>query len=387
VLWWRDVTVVTVTPVELNELDVFMVEATTRLGRLTAATFTEFTGLSESIFAALARRLHTFELLTWHGSEVISTGDPTTALTEASVAQHSTSTLDFLYLPDTDDLLAIEDGLAKFEQTLPDDLEAAPVPVTLHDTTVQELLATRIKQRRVAQLPPSVVALAALDQPDEPITTMAGAAPDSPLPVSVTLEGSATVTLHTDRPQVLLEVSRSSRKRGKRSHNNEDEVTLDISGANGLVNAWRQIATQAGEAEHRSAAVAAIAPTTLTPRLLRPAVPAGWWMAITRAQVDTLAEHGPLTQPIGLETRDKHAHVVAPVRFTPADRAAERAFDLDALIQQLLAHPDTAAQIVATEKGTVQRAGGPPAVRRRAWTLGHRWLVHALREQEDFNYA
>jgi hypothetical protein len=209
---------------------------------------------------------------------------------------------------------------------------------------------------------------------------MAGAEPGSPLPVGVTIEGSATVILHSDRPQVLLEVGRRPRKRKNRTRDNDDEVavTLDISGADGLVNSWRQVATQAGEPEHRPAAVAALAPPTLTPKLLRPAGPAGWWLAITRTQVNALAEEGPLTQPIGLETRDKHTCVVSAIRFTPGDRTAEQAFDLDALIQQLLAHPDTAAQLVATEKGAGQRAGGPPAVRcrnetsvalNRAWSL------------------
>jgi hypothetical protein len=391
-LWWRDVPVITVDPVELNELDVFMVEAVTRLGRLDVATFTEFTGLSESIFAALARRLHAFELLAWRGREVVSTGDPTSALAEATVAQHGTSTLDFLYLPDTDDLLAIEDGLARFEQVLPNELDAAPVPSAVRGTTVRGLLATRIKQRRVAQLPPSVVELAApdkADQTDEPITAMAGADPDAPLPVGVTIEGSATVALHEDRPRVLLEVvGRRPRKRGNRDRPpDDDRATLDISGADGLVESWRQVVTQAGEPEHRSAAVAALAPPTLTPELLRPVGPAGWRLAITGTQVTALAEQGPLTRTIGLETRDKHTHVVTAIRFTPADRDAEQAFELDALIQHLLAHPDTAAQIVATEKGKVQRAGGPTAVRLRAWSLGHRWLVHALREQEDFHYA
>jgi hypothetical protein len=388
-LWWRDVPVVTVDPVELNELDVFMVEATTRLRRLDAATFTELTGLPESIFAALARRLHAFELLAWHGSEVVSTGDPTSTLAEATVTKRGTSTLDFLYLPDTDDLLAIEEGLAKFEQALPDQLDAAPVPAILHGTTVRELLATRIMQRRVAQLPSSVVGLAESDGTDEPITAMAGAESRSPLPVGVTIEGSATVALHADRPQVLLEVGRRRRKRANRSGGSDDEVaiTLDISGANGLVDSWSRIATQAGEPEHRPSAVAALAPPKLTPELLRPAGQAGWWLAITRTQVTALAEQGPLTQPIGLETRDRHAHVVAAIRFTPADRTAEQAFELDALIQQLLAHPDTAAQIVATEKDLVQRVGGSVTLRRRAWTLGHRWLVHALREHEDFNYV
>lgn len=389
VLWWRDVPVVAAERVELNELDRFVVEAASRLGHLDASAFAEFTGLPELVFTALGRRLHTLGLLRWRDGALMTTDHSASVLTEATVARRIIITLDFLYLPHTDDLLVVEDGLAEFEKAGPQLAGAAPLPSELHGATRRELLSSKIKDRSVVNLPPSVIELALTDEGDEPITAMAGVKPTPPVPVCPAMEGSATVVYDGDRPQVMLDVGQHQRRRGKANRSREAgvQVTLDISGATGLVSAWNRIAAKGGEPEYRAAAVGALASTLLDPDMLRARDPGRWWLAVTGPQAADLAKQCSLTRPIGLEVCDEHVHVVSTVQLTPADNAAKQLFALDSLIDQLLVQPAAVVDTVTAEQNTVDRVGGPHAVRRRAWMLGHRWMVHALREKQDFDYA
>lgn len=261
VLWWRDVPVVQLEPVELNELDVFVVEAAARLGQLPASTFTELTGLHELVFTTLGRRLQALELVEWQHEALVPTGNSAPALTEATAERRTTTTLDFLYLPDTDDLLVIEEGLSDFERTDPKVAGVAPVSTELHQLTLREFLATRIKDRRVANLPPSVVELAAWDGTDDLVTAMAGAKPAPPVPVAPAIEVSATIVLDGDRPQAILEVAPRPKRRGQDSGRRDTEqiVMLDISGAQGRVDAWCRVEERLHNRTHRADAVQALA--------------------------------------------------------------------------------------------------------------------------------
>jgi hypothetical protein len=389
VLWWRDVPVVQLEPVELNELDVFVIEAAARLGRLPASTFTELTGLQALVFTTLGRRLQNLELVEWQDGALAPTGSSAPALTEATAERRTTTTLDFLYLPDTDDLLVVEGGLSDFERTNPKVTGLAPVPTNLHELTLGEFLASRIKERRVANLPSSVVDLATLDAADEPVAEMAGARPHPPVPVAPVIEVSATVVLDPDRPRAVLEVAprpdRGGKERGGR--NGEQSVMLDISGAEGCIDAWRWVEERLGEREHRAAAVQALAPIPLGYATPQSGGPGRWSVAVTGAQAEDLANRGSLTRPIGLEIREEHAHVRTVVRFAPADESAERLFALDMLIQHFLGAPGEVVDMVGQQAAVVAKVGGLDVVWDRAWDLGHHWIMYALREQQDFSYA
>jgi hypothetical protein len=381
-LWWRKVSVVAVDEVELDPVDRFMVEAATRLGRLDASTFEELTGLPERAFTALGRRLRTLDLLAWQEDAFVAGGGSARVLSEATVTQRRTTTLDFLYLPETDDLLVVEDSLADFERSTPAPFGVAPIPAKLQGMTLHRLLSARIGERRVANLPQSVVALDTRATADEPISSIAGGSLRPPVPVCPAIEGTATVLLDGERPRATLDVG--WRRRGA---DPDAPGTLDVSGAAGLLAAWRRIADRPGEPEHRAAAVRALAGVPLPADALRPAGPGCWRLALTADGATALAGKGPLPRRVGLEIRAEQVHLLGAVEFAPADPEAERVFALDAFVQRLAARPAGAVDTVEAEPETVRDVGGLPAVWRRAWQLGHRRMVHALREREDFDYA
>jgi hypothetical protein len=381
-LWWRKVSVVMADEVRLDPVDMFMVETATRLGRLDAPTFEELTGLSERAFTALGRRLRTLDLLEWRDGAFVAGGDSARVLDEATVTRRRTTTLDFLYLPETDDLLVVDGAPAGFAGGAPATFGVAPIPAELRGTTLHGLLSTRIGERRVANLPDSVVALDTEGTGDEPINSIAGGSLQPAVPVCPAIEGTATVLLEGERPTATLAVGCHGR-----GEDADAPSTIDVSGASGLLESWRRIADRPGEAEHRAAAVRALAGVALPADTLRPAGPARWTLALTGDAARAVAGKGPLPHRVGLEIRAEQVHVLGAVEFSPADAEAERVFALEKFVGRLAERPAGAVDTVEAEPETVRDVGGLPAVWRRAWQLGHRRMVQALREREDFDYA
>ncbi|MFC0105557.1 hypothetical protein [Kibdelosporangium aridum] len=386
VLWWRDVAVLIAEPVELTMLDRFAVESANRLGRLTAEDFDEFTGLPAIVFAALARRLHTLDLLEWRSDVLLPNGNHTDLDDVADVTRTTEASLDFLYLPDSDDLIAVTESLGEFERAWPRRSQIAPLPDRLHEVSRRELLAARIAARAVVGLPPAIVGLADSES-DEPLTAMAGAAPDPPTPVCPVLECSAVVVRDDgEHPVVRLDIGK---RKARRSKNNGDDVPvpLNLGEASGLIAAWQQIADKIGARDNRDGVERAVTKVGLDAGQLRFTHDLGWSLKITGPQAEGLAERRSLTEPIGIEVRDEHAHVGVPIRLAPADDNADRLFTIDILIGKLLARPKDIKVALAEHQTLLHRAGGSDAVARRSWALGHFWITHCLREDQDFDYV
>ncbi|GGM03344.1 hypothetical protein ACFFX1_39355 [Dactylosporangium sucinum] len=363
VLWWRDVAVTTREPVELNEVDTFTIAAVERLGRLSAEAFEAFTGLPPLIFAGIARRLHSLALLDWRDGALrpfTGAARPTEA-----PARSGTATIDLLYLPTTDDLVVVGEGLGEWERRVPKVSVAAPLPERLHRVSVRTLLSERIAARRVANLPENVVGLP--DGADEPLTAMAGADRTPPLPMCPVVEVAATVLQDGARPTVRVDVACGSGK----------AVTVDLSGAAGLVARWSalaaDLAAEPGDAEAAMRAIGLTEPPWPAPRRDGPG---RWRVTVDGAQARALAGTGLLTAPIGLEVRHTHARIVAAVRLAPGDAEAAAMIDLDAALQKAL--QDGVPAHDAAERGRLMA---------RAWQLRYFPLVHAMREAEDFDYA
>src|SRR5262249_31169073 len=146
------------------------------------------------VFNGLARRLQSLGLLEWRDGVLYPSEGPGQSRAPGAPTRTATATLDLLYLPETDDLVVVEGGLAAWEKAGLSPVGAAPLPRALHHTSVRTLLANRIEQRRIANLPDNVIALA--DGDDEALTTMAGAKPQPPVPVCPVFQCTATVVLN-----------------------------------------------------------------------------------------------------------------------------------------------------------------------------------------------
>jgi hypothetical protein len=384
ILWWRDVAVTTIEPVELNELDEFAMSAVGQLGYLHAEAFEEFTGLPPLIFNGLARRLHSLGLLEWRDGLLRPPDGPGRPETVGPPSRTATATLDFFYLPETDDLIVVDESLAAWEKAAIAPVGAAPLPQTLHHTSVRTLLANRIQQRRIPNLPDSVIALAEGD--DEALTTMTGAKPQPPVPVCPVFQCAATVVLDEHRPEIHLDVIGDTRRR--RQSEPESRVTIDISGATGLVQHWShavaEFADEPGEAEKAMRALGLTDPPWPS---LRSEEVGTWWLSISGRQAQALAHHALLTVPIGLEVRQRHARVAAALQLEPADEDASTMIKRDSVLQEVLQDHGSQGRPIGRHNLNVRDVGGITALRARAWQLKYYSLVHAMREAEDFDYA
>jgi hypothetical protein len=384
ILWWRDVAVTTIEPVELNELDEFAMSAVGSLGYLHAPAFEEFTGLPPLIFNGLARRLHSLGLLEWRDGLLRPSDGPGRPETVGPPSRTATATLDFLYLPETDDLIVVDESLAVWERAAIAPVGAAPLPRTLHHTSVRTLLADRIQQRRIPNLPDNIIALAGGD--DEALTTMTGAKPQPPVPVCPVFQCAATVVRGQHRPEIQLDVTGATKRR--RQNEPESRVTIDISGATGLVQRWSHAVNEfADEPDEADKAMRALGLTEPPWPSLRSDEAGSWWLPINGRQAQALAHHALLTVPIGLEVRQRHARVAAALQLEPADEDARKMIERDSVLQEVLQDQGPQGRPIGRHNLNVRDVGGITALRARAWQLKYYSLVHAMREAEDFDYA
>jgi len=261
--------------------------------------------------------------------------------------------------------MVVEEGLGEWERQVPKVAATAPLPERLHRVSVRTLLSERIAARRVANLPENVVGL--IDGADEPLTAMAGPDRPPPVPMCPVVEVAATVLQDGTRPTVRVDVACGSGK----------AVTVDLSGAAGLVAQWSALAVDlAAEPDDAEAAMRAIGLTEPPWPAPRRDGPGRWRVTVVGAQAGALARTGQLTAPIGLEARHPHARIVAAVRLAPGDADAAAMIDLDAALQKAL--QDGVSAHDPAERGQLMA---------RAWQLRYFPLVYALRQAEDFNYA
>jgi hypothetical protein len=369
-LWWRDVEVLVAEPVELTIVDQFTVHAVQRLGMLTAADFHEFTGLPDMVFHGVGRRLHTLGLVSWHHDALHR--DTTDPIDLSTVTKTRVETRDFVFLPSTEDLVAVDTGMAQFERAWPSRAQrrVAPLPPHLTGVTRHELLSQRVEQRLVAGLRADVVGVVKPDH-DEPLTEMSGAHPDPPVPVCPVLECSAVVHTIDAGPVVTLR-SRSS-------------AELVLPDARGIAWYWRHIGEGMGEHGNRGRITALVTGRAGDARLTRDA--SAWRLYIDGRTAADMAEDRLLVEPIGITVRTEHAQVIQTITLAAADDIAELLIAADRLITMALAAPRRIPELMAEHATLVERVGGVRALARRSWQRGHFWITHRLRESEDFAYA
>lgn len=379
-LVWRDVPVLHAEPADLNPLELFLLEAVELTNGVTSAALEEITGLPMIVWSAIARRLGALRLLA-DKDDVFGPSSRTRDAVESGTATRlREGTLDFLFLPHTNDLL-VASGLKELEQAKVPATSVAPLPPALHHRSQRQLLSERIQDRTVANLPSTVVGLSESISEDENIGVSTKTVPTCPA-----FRCSATVTFGNGVTNVVLQLSgggKRGRKRKGGSGKDSAPVTLELAKAEGLVREWLHVAARVGDPQYRAEVWSAISgeePRTLVS--VQHDGPARWWVPLRDSDAEKLAERGLLTDPVGLCIHDDETEALIKIRYRPADRAAEQLFTVDLVVQTLLAMPNNVIDTVAEmDYEDILR------VRARVWQLGHHWIVHALRESEDFDYA
>jgi hypothetical protein len=370
VLWWRDVSLTIAEPVELSPLDVFFVDAVTLRGRLDAEEFRLYTGLPARVFGGLARRLWNLDLVDLADGVATPVQDGHQPAAEGTAVTTSTITKDLLFLPHTDDLIVVDGGLGDFERALPRRIgNQAPLPARLAGLTRDTFLHDRFRTGTVVNLPPQVQGVATLSYADEPLHAMAGVEGRSHIPVVPAIEGAITVDHRADPARAMLEVWSPAK---------DDPVAIDLGPARGIIDDLDEVDALLGTTPE----LPGFAPYTAEG--LRRDGPGRWSIPITGTDAEAMAAQGSLTRPTGIEIRTEadRVRLLTCLNLRAADPAAERLLALDAFLDTLLANPDNVVGLM-----TRRPPGDEAALRRRAWDLGHYWIVHALRENEDFAYA
>jgi hypothetical protein len=381
---WRDVTVVHAEATELGAPDRLLMEAAQRLGEVDAELLVELTEVPKTIWAAVGRRLSAMRLVTEHQGTFTPTKQTKAAIDEGTAVTRREDVLDLLFLPHSDDLV-VTTGLKDFDRVKPTPHSVAPLPHSLHARRRHELVSTYIAKGKVANLPTTVIST--LEQPGTPdppgLTGVLHHVGESHVPVCPAYSCTATVTFDGDRTPILVEFAAAengSRARERGNERRRAPALLSLDDAEGLVRAWSSLASRLGDASHRSAvweAVTGKAGSTAP----RADGPARWQLPITGDQAAALAKSGLLLEPIGLRIETEDAAVVVAVRYVPADDRAVRLFAVDETVKALLGDPATIRdRAVGMSPDQVREVGA------RAWELGHHWIVHILREREDFDY-
>jgi hypothetical protein len=371
VLWWRDVSLTVAEPVELSPLDEFFVETVTLRGRLDAEEFHTYTGLPARVFGGLARRLWNLDLVDLADGVATPIPDGHRHATEGTAAKTSTITKDLLFLPHTDDLIVVDGGLGDFERALPRRVGAqAPFPERLAGLTRDTFLNDRFSAGTVVNMPPQVQGVATNSSADEPLHAMAGAEGRSHIPLVPAIDCAVTVDHRAAPARAMLEV---------RSQGKDAPVAVDLGPARGI------IADLADVDALLSTAPQLPGFTSHTAGDLRREGLGRWSIPISGTDAEALAAKGSLTRPTSIEIRTEpdRVRLLTCVELRAADPVAERLLALDAFLDTLLAAgPANVVTLMARSP-----SGDEAALRNRAWDLGHYWIVHALRENEDFAYA
>jgi hypothetical protein len=381
-LWWRDIQVTVAEHVELSPLDHFALAAVARLGSLDAPAFEEFTGLPPLVFNGLARRLHSLRLLEWRDDVMHPWRDRGSAQNAQNATRSSTMSVDLLYLPETDDLLVIPEGLSAWERSGVNPVGAAPVPLAMHEISFRELISAKLRAGRIADMPPDVVSLA--DESDEELTAMAGAAPRPPVPVCPVFECAATLVLGEQQRETQVEFIGNSKRRASR----ESRMTLDLSGAPGLAERWsRAVSGLPDRSDELDKAMRALGLTEPPHPQLTVDDFGFWWLSVSGRHARVLGKTALLTLPVGLEIRRRHVHATVALRLRPADDDARALIGRDEALQAVLQDYVTQGGPIDHQDPRVREGGGVTVLMARAWHLKYFTVVHAMREKEDFAYV
>ncbi|MEV0647434.1 hypothetical protein AB0I28_19400 [Phytomonospora sp. NPDC050363] len=367
VLWWRDVPLAASEPVELTPLDRFVIEAAMKLGRLGKEDFELFTGLPQRVFGGLARRLWSLNMVELTDGIITTSAGAADGLADGTAPRTRDINTDLLFLPYTDDLIAVEGGLGDFERAIPrTQRNGVPLPDRFHGLSRHELLRERVRAGSVLNLPAGVTG-PANDSVDEPLDAMAGVKGDPTIPLIPTIECSITVPHDLQHPHVILELTAKNAS-----------ARLDVGAPAGLI---RWLTSVDRELQREPTSLRPLGAGTFDSARLRYHDLGRWSVQVDGREASRLAELGSLTAARCIDIRKEDVRLLSSIALRPSDPAAEELFALDEFLDRLLGAPDEVYELAKSFTG--DRA----VLRRRAWTLGHFWIVHVLREAEDFAYG
>ncbi|WP_117213332.1 hypothetical protein [Allorhizocola rhizosphaerae] len=362
--WWRGVAMRRAEPVAMTPLERFTLELALTTGRADPNEFFEITGLPGALLPIAARRLVTSRALTpADGGYLPQPQVAEHAARIQTVYEQRHASLDFILLPRTGDLLALDprsSGLRAVEALRPRSAGNAPVSAGLVGTSLAAYLRTRLQDRTVAGIGDDIVEVGQLAAESPPMI------PNGLCPV-YRCQGELRAEGERYLPVITLP-----------GNGNNEPVSLVLTGADGLARHWLALADTISDPAvlARAWAVVTGRNTHTAPRAQRTA-PARWTCRLSAADASHLAGRGRnLALPVGIAIHEEDAVIEVTIDIAGADQAADALIDTDRML--------TAAAAPGVDTSAVPRTR---AAWQRAWQLGFPGLAYALREAEDFSYA
>ncbi|HEX6683442.1 MAG TPA: hypothetical protein VF062_11630 [Candidatus Limnocylindrales bacterium] len=362
--WWRGVAMRRAEPVAMTPLERFTLELALTTGRVDPSEFFEITGLPGALLPIAARRLVTSRALTpADGGYVPQPQVAEHAASVQTVYEQRHASLDFILLPRTGDLLALDPRsaiLRAVEALRPRSAGNAPVPAGLAGITFAAYLRTRLQDRTIAEIGDDIVDVGHLAAESPPMI------PNGLCPV-YRCQGELRADGERYLPVVTLPGS-----------GNNDPVPLALTGADGLARHWLALADTISDPAVLARAWAVVTGrNTHTAPYVQRIAPARWTCRLSAADASHLAGRDRnLALPVGIAVRDDDAVIEVTIDIAGADQAAGILIDTDRML--------TAAAAPGADTSAVPRSR---AAWQRAWQLGFPGLAYALREAEDFSYA
>ncbi|MEV0392001.1 hypothetical protein [Polymorphospora rubra] len=373
ILTWPAVPVLKRVEHGLSVVERFVLEAALTLQGVRAEDITEITGIPTDIAFRMADRLRALGALD-RVDDTFEPVEPVTreVLTSQRLPEYHQANLQFMYLADTDELIAYDSGPGTPDPPLVHLVPVAcqaPVPAGLVGRSRATLLNERIAAGRVAGLPDWVHA-AVDDDVRMPETSPAYRCRRGHLKSAGSGAALVLELYDGDNPE----------RRGRPcSFDGADRLRERLRAcADALDGALRPL-TPASQAEA----------TVLDDRTVR-------FFTVTTEGARYFGDQGlPISRPLGLSIRSTQAIVAVPARLAPADPAAAGLFALDHAVHHMLETPlseltpQTAAQAVA---GAVEVHQLPETavtvdeLRSELWRRRHFTPLYTLRAAEDFDY-
>jgi hypothetical protein len=383
---WRDVPVRTAASLGLTPLEQFVLEAVIALRTFTRDQFTQITGLPADLLDTLARRLVNTGAVTRDDSGYRSVPETAeAALARSAVVSERTRQANFIYLPGTDDLVAIEPAGAR---ALHDALSratfrigSAPVPRSLINRNRQKFVAEHMRRGTIRDLQADVI----------------GVVEDADLDVLVAPSGTCFAyrcTAIVSRPDASITITLLPATEGDDGGRHPDTKFHIKSGSN-VATQWLSLADLPARIGTRLQFWQALAGNAPQPAAAPARTSASRWQyGISGLIAEALTESPwnlSFDTAVDVATYDAAAEVI--VSFSAADPYARRLIAMDAAIAEAHKSQNDPEPLVQLIRNTMHTEPGRPstvtfeAVLARVWKLGHYRLAYAFTEHRDFAYA
>ncbi|MEV4320513.1 hypothetical protein [Actinocrispum sp. NPDC049592] len=372
-LLWPSVPVIHLVYEELTVVDRFVVEAALAIAPVRVEDIEEITGIPRDAITRIAGRLSGLDLLRVDGLDYYANEfNARQALDRRSVAERRPTSLTFLYLPYTDDMVAFAPGhrpdpphLHKVRKTDP-----APLPTFIGGQSRAQLIRDRISAGDVAGLPAGMELVDVADDAGDDIV--------SDWCPAYRCRGH--VRTREDATTLILDVFDSDGRRAAKCM---------IPAATGQAEEWRELLDHAGSAGEAWQSGGGLVTASRTG-------PMAWSYELDCAAAQSASDSGiALSEPASLLIQDSTNEVVVNTDFVPADNAASKVFALDQAIRAVSetdlakVQPDSVARAVEAANSSYGLADDvltEAEVMQRLWANHHYRHIYAMRTIRDFDY-